>query len=167
MEGGEAVELNWMTFARKDHPAIESWGAAAWERWPHVLAGIGNRLQSPVAGAVGGMSSKRTVAARVPNFSAVPALLARTDLLATLPAIVMDGALDRFDLCALPPPIPLKAMRHRFIWSTRLANDPTIRWIRTILIQTFAGVLERADLRSLASPRSQDAYGSKDFSPSL
>lgn len=143
----EAGELHWMTFARKNHPAIESWGAAAWERWPHVIAGIGNRLQSPVIGAVGGMPGKRTVAARVPNFSAVPPLLAQTDLLATLPAIVMDDALERFGLCALPPPIPLRPFPHRFIWSARLANDPAIRWIRAMLTRVFAGVLERSDLK--------------------
>ena len=146
VQGEEAGELNWMTFARKSHPAIESWGAAAWERWPHVVAGIGNRLQSPVIGAVGGMSSKRTVAARVLNFSAVPPLLARTDLLATLPAIAMDGALERFGLCALPPPIPLRPFPHRFIWSTRLANDPATQWIRTMLTQVFEGVVKRSDL---------------------
>lgn len=149
VEGEEAGELNWMTFARKNHPAIESWGAAAWEQWPHVIAGIGNRLQSPVIGAVGGMPGKRTVAARVPNFSVVPPLLARTDLLATLPAIVMDDALEPFGLCALPPPIPLEPFPHRFIWSTRLANDPAIRWIRTMLTQVFAGVLERTDVTML------------------
>lgn len=145
VDRAEAGELNWMTFARKDHPAIESWGASAWERWPHVVAGIGNRLQSPVTGPVGETPSKRTIAARVLNFSAVPPLLAQTDLLATLPAIVMDGALDRFGLCALPPPIPLKPFPHRFIWSTRFANDPAIRWIRTISKKVFAGVLQRAD----------------------
>lgn len=149
VDSEEAGELKWMTFARKDHPAIESWGAAAWGRWPHVIAGIGNRLQSPVTGAVGATPSKRTIAARVVNFSAVPLLLARTDLLATLPAIVMDDALERFGLCALPPPIALKPMPHRFIWSTRLANDPAIRWIRTMLTRVFAGVLDRTDSRMI------------------
>ena len=146
VEGVEAGELNWMTFARKNHPAIESWGSTAWGQWPHVIAGIGNRLQSPVAGAVGGMPGRRNIAARVPSFSAVPLLLARSDLLATLPAIVMDDALERFGLCALPPPLPLKPMPHRFIWSTRLANDPAILWIRTMLTKVFADVLERSDL---------------------
>lgn len=152
VDSQEAGELHWMTFARKNHPAVESWGAAAWERWPHVVAGIGNRLQSPVIGAVGVMPGKRTVAARVPNFSVVPLLLAQTDLLATLPAIVMDGALERFGLCALPPPIPLQPFPHRFIWSTRLANDPAIRWIRTTLTRVFAGVLERSDLMLINQP---------------
>jgi DNA-binding transcriptional LysR family regulator len=146
VESEEAGELNWMTFARKTHPAIESWGAAAWRRWPHVIAGIGNRLPSPVPGAAGGMPHKRTVAVRVLNFSAVPLLLSRTDLLATLPAIAMDDVLERFGLCALAPPIPLEPMPHRFIWGTRLANDPAVRWIRTMLTQVFAHVLERSNL---------------------
>ena len=145
VESEEAGELNWMTFARNDHPAIESWGASAWEQWSHVIAGIGNRLESPVSGAVGEMPGTRTVAARVLNFSAVPPLLTQTDLLATLPAITMDGAVERFGLCALPPPIPLKPFPHRFIWSTRLANDPAIKWIRSMLTEVFAGVLERSN----------------------
>jgi DNA-binding transcriptional LysR family regulator len=146
LEGGRTVALNWATFARKKHPAIGSWDAAAWARWPHVIAGIGNRLQSPVTKSADDMPSKRTIAARVVNFSAVPRLLARTDLLATLPAIAMDDTLERFGLCALPPPVPLKPFPHRFIWSSRLANEPAIRWIRTTLLEVFAEVIERSDL---------------------
>lgn len=146
LASGDLIGIKWSTFARKNHPAIESWDADAWSRWPHVIAGIGNRLQSPVTSVADDMPRKRTVAARVLNFSAVPRLLARTDFLATLPAIAMDDSLERFGLCALPPPVPLKPFPHRFIWSSRLANEPAIRWIRTTLLEVFAEVIERSDL---------------------
>jgi DNA-binding transcriptional LysR family regulator len=142
LSGEEAGDIPWATFARNDHPAIASWGAAAWARWPHVLVQVGNTLQSPVTAVASGAARKRSVAARVLNFSAVAPLLARTDLLATLPAIVMHEALQRYGICALPVPFPVQSMPHRFLWSARLANDPAIRWIRAILAQCFADVLQ-------------------------
>ncbi len=139
----DAGELKWATFARKDHPAIVNWGAAAWARWPHVVVQIGNSLQSPVLETAG--ARKRTIGARVLNFSAVAPLLARTDLIATLPAVVMHEALERYGLAALAPPFPVKSMPHRLIWSARLGNDPAIRWIRELVAQSFAEVLSDSE----------------------
>jgi DNA-binding transcriptional LysR family regulator len=145
----EAGEIAWATFARSDHPAVASWGPAAWARWPHVIVQVGNTLQSPVV-AAGDAARRRPVAARVLNFAAVAPLLARTDLLATLPIVVMHEALERYGLCALPPPFPVRAMPHRFVWSLRLGNDPALHWIRSILARCFAEVLEESEARMLA-----------------
>lgn len=142
----DAGELKWATFARNDHPAIASWGAATWAHWPHVVVQVGNSLQSPVVEAARGAARKRHIAARVLNFSAVAPLLAKTDLLATLPVIVMHEALERFGLCALPTPFPVKSFPHCFVWSSRLANDPAIRWLRAILAQCFAEVLQGSEV---------------------
>ncbi|MCC7536744.1 MAG: hypothetical protein IT379_11045 [Deltaproteobacteria bacterium] len=102
-------------------------------------------MQSPVSLAGGGAARERHVAARVLNFSSVAPLLAQTDLLATLPSVVMHEALSRYGLCALRPPYVVKAMRHRFVWSARLGNDPANRWIRSLLERSFAEVLEGSD----------------------
>ena len=141
----EAGEIGWATFMRSDHPAIASWGAAAWSRWPHIVVQVPNSLQSPVTTAVGDSARQRPIAARVLNFSAVAPLLARTDLLATLPIVVLHESLERYRLSALPPPFPVKSMPHRFIWSARLGNDPAIRWLRSLLMQCFAEVLEDSE----------------------
>jgi DNA-binding transcriptional LysR family regulator len=146
----EAGAISWATFARSNHPAAESWGASAWRNWPHVLVTVGNNLQSPVTASAGEPERKRTVAARVLNFSAVAPLLARTDLLATLPVVVLHEALELYGLCALPPPFPVKAMPHRFVWSQRLGNDPAVRWIRSIVSECFAEVLADCNARMLA-----------------
>jgi DNA-binding transcriptional LysR family regulator len=140
----EAGEIGWSTFMRGDHPAIAGWGAAAWARWPHAVVQIGNTLKSPVADAEQGGARKRRIAARVLNFSAVAPLLAQTDLLATLPNVVMHGALARYGLRALPPPFPVAPMPHRFVWSGRLHNDPAVRWIRELLAECFAEDLREA-----------------------
>jgi DNA-binding transcriptional LysR family regulator len=109
-----------------------------------VLVQIGNSLQSPVRTASAALSDKRHIAARVLNFSAVAPLLARTDCVATLPAVVMHEALERFDLCAVPPPFAVPSMPHRFVWSERLTNEPASRWLRGLLVDAFAVVLRES-----------------------
>jgi DNA-binding transcriptional LysR family regulator len=138
----EAGDIPWATFMRADHPARDDWSPAAWGRWPHVLVQIGNSLQSPVAAA--SARDRRHIAARVLNFSAVPPLLARTDCVATLPAIAMHEALERFGLRAVRPPFAVASMSHRFIWSERLTNDPAVRWLRDLLLGVFATVLRES-----------------------
>jgi DNA-binding transcriptional LysR family regulator len=78
------------------------------------------------------------------NFSAVAPLLASTDCVATLPVIAMHEALERFDLVALPPPFPVPAMPHRFLWSERLTNDPAVAWLRGVVVDAFAVVLRES-----------------------
>jgi DNA-binding transcriptional LysR family regulator len=129
---------------RADHPARDAWDATAWARWPHVLVQIGNSLQSPVTSASVGLRDKRHIAARVLNFSAVAPLLARTDCVATLPAIVMHEALERFGLCAVGTPFAVPSMPHRFVWSERLTNDPALRWLRGLLVDAFGIVLRES-----------------------
>ena len=137
----DAGEIGWATFLRDAHHAIEKWSAAEWRRWPHLVVRIGNSLTSPVAAAPDAAARERRIAARVLNFGAVAPLLARTDLLATLPVIAMHESIERYGLAALPLPFRVEPMPHRFVWSARLDNDPAIRWIRGIALECFAEVV--------------------------
>jgi DNA-binding transcriptional LysR family regulator len=132
-----AGELHSVTFARKGHPAIRSWSAAAWSQWPHIQVQLGERGKSDVERAASDHGVKRRIGASVPNFSQVPALLSQTNLLATMTALVMDGAMQRFGLRALEPPIPIRPTLFSFVWSFRLANDPGSRWFRTLVMEAY------------------------------
>lgn len=132
-----AGELRSVTFARKAHPAIASWSAEAWSQWPHIQVQLGERGKSDVERAADEAGLNRTIGASVPNFSQVPALLARTNLLATMTPLVMDGAMQHFGLRALEPPLPIRPTSFSFVWSFRLANDPGSRWFRALVIKTY------------------------------
>ncbi len=133
-----AGELHSVTFVRKGHPAIASWGAKAWSRWPHLQVNLGEGVRSAVDNAVDEHGLKRTVGAFVPNFSQIPALLSQTNLLATMTPLVIDDAMERFGLRALEPPIPIKPTPFSFVWSFRLENDPGSRWLRGLVFEAFA-----------------------------
>lgn len=134
----DAGELsNILTFARKGHPAISNWGPEAWLRWPHIVVQLGERVRSTVEIAAQAKGVERIIGATVPNFSQIPALLSQTNLLATMTPLVMDGAMERYGLVALEPPLPISSSQFSFIWSFRLENDPGSRWFRTQVMREY------------------------------
>jgi DNA-binding transcriptional LysR family regulator len=138
--------LKWGCFGRRGHAAFARWGRTAWSRWPHVTVGIGDRVRNPVNVAAVDAGIERVVAARVPTFAAVAPLLARSDLLATLPAIVMADAARRFDLIAMPVPFRIDPMRHVLLWTARLSSDPEIAWLRGLVRTAIAEVFTASEL---------------------
>jgi DNA-binding transcriptional LysR family regulator len=134
--------LDSVTFARSDHPAIDGWGLNAWMRWPHIQVQLGERTKGSVDRAVAQHDLTRTIGASVPSFSQVPLLLSRTNLLATMTPLVMDGTMERLGLRALEPPLSIEPTSFWFVWSFRLASEPGSRWFRGIVIEAY-GELER------------------------
>jgi DNA-binding transcriptional LysR family regulator len=155
----DAGELTVMTFARKGHPAIAGWSAAAWKRWPHVVVQLGEGVRSQVEIAAQSHGIQRIVGATVPNFSQIPALLSQTNLLATMTPLVMDGAMERYGLVALRAPMTIAASAFSFIWSFRLENDPGSRWFRTLVMRTYQdlrrSVVDQAVSRGIVKARKQ------------
>jgi DNA-binding transcriptional LysR family regulator len=137
--------LRWCCFGRRGHPAFRHWGRKAWSRWPHVVVGVGDRLRNPVSEAAAAAGALRTIAARVPNFAAVAPLLIKSELLATLPAMVMVDATPRFDVVAMSVPLRIEPLPHVLLWSSRLANDPEIVWLRALLRKVIAEILTASE----------------------
>jgi DNA-binding transcriptional LysR family regulator len=137
-------DLTWASFVRKDHPAIASWGPKAWSRWPHVVVRVANPLPSPVTAAPS-RARKRTVGARVPTFSDIAPLLARTNFIGTFPLLTLVDDIPIHGLHLLPPPFPVATFSQRFVWSARLGNDPAIRWIRGLLRDCFTDLLDECE----------------------
>lgn len=122
--------LRWACFGRERHPAFRQWNRKAWSRWPHAVVRIGDRVRSPVEAAASAAGIARTVGARVPVFAAVAPLLAASDLLATLPAIVMVDASRRYGIASRPVPFSVEPMPHVLVWNASASRDPQIEWLR-------------------------------------
>lgn len=141
-----------VTLARKGHPAIACWGAEAWTHWPHIQVRLGERIRGEVERAVSDQGLRRTIGATIPSFSQVPALLACSNLLATMTPLVVDGELDALGLVALEPPVPIDPTAFSFVWSFRLANDPGSRWFRERVITAFADLQKSAAAKMAGRP---------------
>jgi DNA-binding transcriptional LysR family regulator len=107
---------------------------------------LGDRQHTTLDTAIGEGNIQRTIGARVPHFSCVPDLLARTDMLATLPLLISAEFLERSNLRAVEPPLPIAPVHLSYFWSFRLTNDPGAKWIRSLVIATFAGLQRCAAL---------------------
>ena len=131
---GETVGvLNWSCFGRRGHPAFRKWGRASWARWPHLVVRVGDTLASPVGAAVSAAGLSRVIAGWVPNFSAAAPILARSDLLATLPTAAMIETLGRYRIDRMSVPFPIAPLPHAMVWASGKSRDPGLTWLRRLL----------------------------------
>jgi len=141
----EMEPFTWYSFARAGHPALQDWGAEAWARWPHLQVRIATNTLSPVDTRKNDPATARRIGAKIGEFSAVGAVLSETDLLTTLPAVLMASQMKVHDLRAARPAVTPERFAVRFVWPSRLRRDPGNLWLRTLLMQTYAAVQTEAN----------------------
>lgn len=127
------VALDWAVYARSDHPAVRAWNAKAWAAYPHVRVRTSSGGESPVDVAARAQRLSRRTGPYLPHFLLAPPLLARTDLLMTVPRAVLADVAPRFGLVALPCPVKLAPIELSMFWSAQLDRDPAIVWFRRTL----------------------------------
>lgn len=139
--------FSWVTFARRDHPACADWGLEAWRRYPHLMVNVTQSMQNPFPVAAQDDPGSRRVSAMIGDSAGVASLLAKSDFLATFPAILLAWDMEAFGLRALRPPVDLGSVLVRFFWSARLANDAGGSWIRSIVIESYRRVQAEAEAK--------------------
>ncbi|AXC12280.1 hypothetical protein ACPOL_2978 [Acidisarcina polymorpha] len=77
----------------------------------------------------------------VPNFIAAAVVIAKTDLVATIPSTLMELLGERFGLRVIVGPLPKIVTQIKLVWHERTDNDPAM--------QAFREVVARAVLKSL------------------
>lgn len=132
------------TFMRQGHPALENWGKQAWLEWPHVMVGTSNAARQTVEESVAREGLERRIGARIPEFSGIGPLLARSNMLATNVKPTLAADMKTYGLVARRPPVELPDITFRFFWSARLTADPGNRWLRKIVIGAYEKVCAEA-----------------------
>jgi len=143
----EAPDFQWTSFVHAGHPALADWGPEAWSTYSHVQVTISNDAPNPVDRPADPRSPERRIGALISEFSSLGPLLASTDLIGTFPRIMMAWDMDTYDLRPLTPAISLPPFRTRFFWSSRLTNDPASKWIRDIVLRSYAECHHEANVR--------------------
>ncbi len=119
---------NYEVIMRRDHPAASGFDLEAWLRWPHVMVSGRGEKHSTVDQLLHTMGRSRRVAVIVPNFVVVPPLVARTDLIATLPSGVVQER-QRDMLAAFSPPLRIDDYALHVAWHRRLDNDALVQHV--------------------------------------
>jgi len=80
----------------------------------------------------------------VQNFLTIPAIVARTDMLATLPRRLARPFAAQHALQILEVPLRLPRIRYAAYWHERSQKDPGHRWLRTLFQQAGRELTARA-----------------------
>jgi DNA-binding transcriptional LysR family regulator len=122
---------------RRGHPTVRA------RLTTHVLAGLrhvdvqlapGVRNRDLVA-AYARAGIDRDVAVIVPTFAAAAAMVAATDLVATLPTTLVDLLAPPLGLRAVASPIPIAATPINLVWHERTHRDPAMRAFRDLVVR--------------------------------
>lgn len=115
-------ELTLERFVRAEHLVVDS-AESPYDRINQVLAraGIGPGVRF-----------------RVPHFTAVPYIVASSDLVVTVPQKLAERAAQPFGLEWAAPPLDLPLLQTNIFWHRRFNQDPGNGWLRSLLAEVFA-----------------------------
>lgn len=88
--------------------------------------------------ALANVNMKRRIVLSKPTFLGVPFVIAKTDLIATLPERLVQRFTDMAPVRIFQPPLPLEALNVVLMWHDRTHNNPLHRWLRELLAKLFA-----------------------------
>lgn len=130
-------EHAFVCLVRDDHPTIgETLTMDQFLAADHLVVNQDGRSQEIFERLMIERRLKRRIQLHLPHFMSVPLLIARSDLIATVPltlAITALGAGTRY----LAPPLEIPRIPLRQFWHRRMANDPAVRWLREQMAQAF------------------------------
>lgn len=132
-------EDEYVCIVAKQHPRVRSkLTLQTYLQLGHVL--VSQRSDSPgsVDRALAALGKERVVAARVSHFLLVPALVARTDLVAAIDRRAAEPFAAPFGLRLLDPPLALPRGKVGQVWHQRSSRDPAHRWLRGAIARVSA-----------------------------
>ncbi|MDP3135150.1 MAG: LysR family transcriptional regulator [Burkholderiaceae bacterium] len=112
-----------------------SWGA---EPIPHPA------IEIMVDEALRALGYERQIGMRVPSLLLTPEIVARTDMIATLPERIARRSVQFLDVHIFEPPLSLGAADIGMFWHERTHRDPFSVWLRQTLRDVARQSLERA-----------------------
>lgn len=115
---------------RRDHPAAKQLDLACFLSLSHILVSPENERWGHVDAELIKGGLKRRLALTLPQMYAAPALIARSDMIATVMAGVVGASGHRKELTVLKLPLDLDPVPFVMFWHRRNDTHPAQRWFR-------------------------------------
>jgi DNA-binding transcriptional LysR family regulator len=136
VETAELFREDFVCVLRRRHPAHRSrMTLKSFSRLRHLLVspeGEGPALVDQVLGKAG---LSREIALRIPHFLVAPALVASSDMVATLPRRVVAGSAIGARLQTFEPPFPTRTFTMLVAWHATRIEEPAARWFRDLVVE--------------------------------
>ncbi len=131
---------------RRGHSAASApLDLAAFLALSHLLVSPENERFGYVDAALAKLGRKRRLALTLPQMYAAPALVSRSDLVATLMAGVIDASGHANELLVLHPPLNLDRVPFVLSWHRRNDAHPAQRWLRDLIASLYSPPLPALD----------------------
>jgi DNA-binding transcriptional LysR family regulator len=147
LRAGSGVEVadlfseDFVCVLRRSHPALPSrLTLKSLARLRHLLVspeGEGIALVDHVLSKAG---LSREIALRIPDFLVAPALVASSDLVATLPRRVVARSAMSDRLTTFEPPFKPWKFTMVAAWHARRLQEPAVRWFRDLVVEVGATI---------------------------
>ncbi|MFJ3485252.1 LysR substrate-binding domain-containing protein [Pseudomonas sp. NPDC090202] len=98
---------------------------------PHTMVSFSGDLSGNIDIDLAKVGRARKVVVAVPQFSGLRALLAGTEMIATVPDYAACALVEGCALRAEDPPFPIEPAELSMVWSGVHDNDPAERWLRS------------------------------------
>ncbi|UIJ74192.1 LysR family transcriptional regulator [Aurantimonas sp. HBX-1] len=123
---------------RRSHPATrQQLDLPAFLALSHLLVSPENERFGLVDAALARQELKRRIALTLPQMYAAPAVIAGSDMIATLMAGVVAASGYKDALCVLTPPLDLDPVPFVLTWHRRNDTHPAQRWLREAVVKSI------------------------------
>jgi DNA-binding transcriptional LysR family regulator len=144
---------SFVTLLRRGHPAIDHWDLNTFAGLDHVLVTILGDGRGVYDDDLQRLGLTRHIRLTLPHFYAAMAVVARSDLVVTLPSSLAVDYIDAFELAALLPPVERPPFTVTALWPEALDSQPSSRWLRSLVREEAAGLGAAGARLKLLSPR--------------
>ncbi len=143
---------------RRGHPAARRFDLDAFLSLSHVLVSPENERWGHIDAELIKGGLKRRLALTLPQMYAAPALIARSDMIATVMAGVVGASGHRQDLTVLRLPFEIEPVPFVMFWHRRNDTHPAQRWFRECVafIAPDASLAARQPILDLATNSNAD-----------
>lgn len=127
-----------VVIAAANHPEVRgSITLDQYARWPHAYytrgRSRGAAVETAVDEALTRAGSARVCGAYLSSILASTAVVATSDLLATVPEYIARHFAAALGLQVLPPPLPMRNVDIAMYWHERTHKNPAQKWLRAVL----------------------------------
>jgi len=127
-------KTSYVCAVRTGHPDIgDSLSLDQYLRAKHAMYSTSGSPHSVVDQTLARMNLTRDVTLRVPRFPALPFLIARSDLIVTIPEDLGLAFSRLIDIKLFPPPVPLGEFEIKQYWHERHHAEPAFQWLRSVV----------------------------------
>lgn len=117
---------------------------------PHVVTPTQTDFRGPVDDELVGRSKRRTVICATPRFAALPLMLRRADVIATVPEQSARQWAEVFGLTSSPAPMRIAPFAISMIWHAKREGDAGLQWLRGLVRDVVANAMN--DMSSETAP---------------